>query len=191
MAFHLPRWRHSKARKQLSPCCKCSRNKESCLPAWNNASLLPLQIPVTRNSSRMTPPPLISLGASASSLLSELCFPTPMSPWPASYCRGYGWGTGVGSRGSSGGKPRGGSGVAHQGGGLGTTVSLVQALGLGLRESAPPDTLVVIYAERDTQLGQGLHQACSFSYSHRAHLGYRLQLIPVAAILCYTPSSTV
>lgn len=74
---------------------------------------------------------------------------------------------------------------------LGTTVSLVQALGLGLK-SAPPDTLVVIYAERDTQFwAEVLHQACRFFLQCEAHLGYRLQLIPVAAILCYAPSSTV
>lgn len=66
-----------------------------------------------------------------------------------------------------------------QGGGSGHHASLVQALGLGLRECTP--RLSFIYAERDTQSGaEGLRQVCFCLQCEgsEAHLSYWVQLIP-------------
>lgn len=118
------------------------------------------------------PASLISPGASASSLLPGLCFPPLPCPLGLPAIAGDMGGGRVGSRDAQP-SPGGECGSAREealGTGAGTLAPKPlwsRPWGLG-RGSAPPDTLVVVYAERDTQFwAESLLQVCfAFCFFH-------------------------
>ena len=164
MAFTSPTGDIAKPENSLVLVASALGTKESCLLP---GTMLPSPPPDSSDQQPDNPASLISLGASDSSLLSGLCFPPPHVPLACQLLQGIWVGAGweaetlQASPGGECGSPREEA--------LGTTVSLVQALGLGLRECSPRHSGGHLCREGHAVLGRGFASGLLvFSYSARA-----------------------